>query len=102
MLFPFTWSSLIAQDVFLTVRRKKLTLFLDAKENTSVLQLKQVIQGITRRKAEDMKLLRIGSNEPLDDKKSLVECGYDSQSCRAQDPQTIGLVFRVDGELRCV
>ena len=102
MLFHFTWSSLTAQDVFLTVRRKKLTLFLDAKENTSVLQLKQVIQGITRRKAEDMKLLRIGSNEPLDDKKSLVECGYDSQSCRAQDPQTIGLVFRVDGELRCV
>lgn len=57
-----------------------------------------MIQGITKRKPEDMKLLKIGSREVLEDKKTLAECGFDSQSCKAQDPQTIGLVYKMNDD----
>lgn len=33
------------QDVFLMIRRKKLTIFTDAKDSTSVLDLKKIIEG---------------------------------------------------------
>ena len=74
-------------------------MFLDVKENTTVSHLKMMIQGITKRKPEDMKLLKIGSREVLEDKKTLAECGFDSQSCKAQDPQTIGLVYKMNGKI---
>ena len=70
------------------------------KESTPVSHVKMMIQGITKRKPEDMKLLKIGSREVLEDKKTLAECGFDSQSCKAQDPQTVGLVYRLSG--RCM
>ncbi len=35
-------------DVFLMIRRKKTTLFLDAKENTMVAELKKMVEGITK------------------------------------------------------
>lgn len=37
-LFPF-------QDVFLMIRRKKTTIFTDAKDNTTVQELKKMIEG---------------------------------------------------------
>ena len=36
-------------DVFLMVRRKKTTIFLDAKETTTVIDLKKMIEGITKK-----------------------------------------------------
>lgn len=33
------------QDVFLMIRRHKTTIFTDAKENTSVIELKRMIEG---------------------------------------------------------
>lgn len=33
------------QDVFLMIRRQKTTIFTDAKENTSVVELKRMIEG---------------------------------------------------------
>jgi hypothetical protein len=33
------------QDVFLMIRRKKLTIFTDAKDTTTVLELKKMIEG---------------------------------------------------------
>ena len=35
-------------DVFLMIRRKKTTMFLDAKENTTVAELKKMVEGITK------------------------------------------------------
>lgn len=46
------------QDVFLMVRRKKTSIFLDAKESTTVLELKKIVKGITKRAIEDMKLYK--------------------------------------------
>jgi len=46
------------QDVFLMVRRKKTSIFLDAKESTTVSELKKMVRGITRKAVEDMKLYK--------------------------------------------
>ena len=42
-------------DVFLMIRRKKCTIFTDAKENTSVLELKKMVEGILKYAPEDQK-----------------------------------------------
>lgn len=38
------------------IRRKKCTIFTDAKENTSVAELKKMIEGITKVPPEDQQL----------------------------------------------
>ena len=43
-------------DVFLMVRRKKTTIFLDAKESTTVLELKKMIEGITKKSPSEQQL----------------------------------------------
>ena len=43
-------------DVFLMIRRKKSTFFLDAKENTTVLELKRMVEGITKKPPGEQKL----------------------------------------------
>ena len=43
-------------DVFLMIRRKKSTFFLDAKENTTVLELKRMIEGITKKPPGEQRL----------------------------------------------
>ena len=43
-------------DVFLMVRRKKSTFFLDAKDNTTVLELKRMIEGITKKSPAEQRL----------------------------------------------
>lgn len=43
-------------DVYLMIRRGKLTLFLDAKETTTVLELKKMIEGITKQPVMEQKL----------------------------------------------
>ena len=43
-------------DVFLMVRRKKTTIFLDAKETTTVLDLKKMIEGITKKTPSDQQI----------------------------------------------
>jgi len=40
------------------VRRKKTSIFLDAKESTTVLELKKMVRGITKKAVEDMKLYK--------------------------------------------
>ena len=43
-------------DVFLMIRRKKTTVFLDAKENTKVSDLKRMIEGITKKPPNEQRL----------------------------------------------
>lgn len=35
-------------DVFVMIRRKQSTIFIDAKESTTILELKKMIQGILK------------------------------------------------------
>ena len=46
----------VTMDVFLMVRRKKTTIFLDAKETTTVSDLKKMIEGITKKAPADQQL----------------------------------------------
>ncbi|KAJ8313119.1 hypothetical protein KUTeg_010492 [Tegillarca granosa] len=66
------------QDVFLMIRRKKVTIFTDAKESTTVHEVKRI---------------------PLDDNKTLGDYGFTFATARAQAPATVGLAIRQeDGE----
>lgn len=50
------------------IRRKKLTIFTDAKENTTVAELKKMIEGITKTLPEDQQLFNynneVGQSPP--------------------------------------
>lgn len=67
---------------------------MDAKETTPVLELKKMVQGITKRVPDDIRLYK--DDQPLEDNKTLGDCGFTSSTARAQAPATIGLVFRGD------
>ena len=67
---------------------------MDAKETTLVLELKKMVQGITKKSPDDMKLFK--EEQPLDDNKALADYGFTSSTARAQAPATIGLAFRGD------
>lgn len=81
-------------DVFLMVRRKKTSIFLDAKESTTVSELKKMVRGITKKAVEDMKLYK--DEQPIDDSRTLGEVGFTSSTAKAQTPATVGLVFKQD------
>ena len=77
------------------IRREKTTIFLDATEETKVVDLKKKLEGIVKKSPEDQKLYNVNTKEALEDNKSLGDCGYKAQSAKAQDPATIGLAYRI-------
>jgi len=80
-------------DVFLMVRRKKTTMFLDAKDTTTVLELKKMIEGITKRAPADQRLYN-KDDEIMEDDSQLQECGITNAVAKAQLPAEVGLAFR--------
>lgn len=48
-----------SQDVFLMIRRHKTTIFTDAKESTTVYELKRIVEGILKRPPEDQRLYKV-------------------------------------------
>ncbi|XP_046373723.1 elongin-B-like [Haliotis rufescens] len=82
-------------DVFLMIRRKKVTIFTDAKETTSLGEVKKIIEGICKVCPENQKLFK--DDQPLtDDHKTLGDYGFTGATARAQAPATLGLAFRQD------
>uniref|UniRef100_A0A4X2L1S0 Elongin-B n=1 Tax=Vombatus ursinus TaxID=29139 RepID=A0A4X2L1S0_VOMUR len=81
-------------DVFLMIRRHKATFFTDAKESSTVFELKCIVQGILKRAPEDQRLYE--DDQLLDDSKTLGECGFTSQTARPQAPAIVGLAFQAD------
>ncbi|XP_023564899.1 elongin-B-like isoform X2 [Octodon degus] len=81
-------------DVFLMIRRHKTTIFTDAKELSTVFELKRIIEGILKRPPDEQRLYK--DDQLLDDGKTLGECGFTSQAARPQAPATVGLAFRAD------
>ncbi|XP_063704931.1 elongin-B [Culicoides brevitarsis] len=84
-------------DVFLMIRRKKSTIFTDAKDTTSVLELKRMIEGILKVSPRDQRLFS-KDNQQMEDEKLLQDYGITMMTARAQSPIQIGLAIRVDGE----
>ncbi|XP_023677902.1 elongin-B [Paramormyrops kingsleyae] len=84
-------------DVFLMIRRHKTTIFTDAKESTTVYELKRIVEGILKRAPEEQKLFK--DDQVLDDNKTLGDCGFTNQTARPQAPATIGLAFRIGDDM---
>ncbi|KAF5894988.1 Transcription elongation factor B polypeptide 2-like, partial [Clarias magur] len=86
-------SSVYDMDVFLMIRRHKTTIFTDAKESTTVYELKRIVEGILKRAPEEQRLYK--DDMLLEDSKTLGDCGFTNQTARPQAPATVGLAFRL-------
>ncbi|XP_073992972.1 transcription elongation factor elongin B isoform X1 [Rhodnius prolixus] len=82
-------------DVFLMIRRKKLSIFTDATDNTSVLELKRIIEGILKVPPENQQLFN-KDNQLMDDDKTLQDYGMVASVAKAQCPATVGLAIRME------
>ncbi|CAH1173739.1 unnamed protein product [Phaedon cochleariae] len=82
-------------DVFLMIRRKKLTIFTDAKDTTTVLELKKIIEGILKIPPHNQQLFN-KDNAVMDDTHMLQDYGLTSTTAKAQSPATVGLAIRDD------
>nr|CAD7429550.1 unnamed protein product [Timema monikensis] len=80
-------------DVFLMIRRKKLTIFTDAKDTTSVHELKKIIEGILKVNPTNQQLFN-KDNFVMEDDKTLQEYGLTSAIAKAQSPAVVGLALR--------
>lgn len=75
------------------IRRKKLTIFTDAKDTTTVLELKKIIEGILKVSPHNQQLFN-KDNQVMDDEKLLQEYGLTSSTAKAQCPAAVGLALR--------
>ncbi|XP_074427444.1 elongin-B-like [Larus michahellis] len=85
-----------AMDVFLMIRRHKTTIFTEAKESSTVLELKRILEGILKRPPQEQRLYK--DDQLLEDTKTLGDCGFTSQTARPQAPATVGLALRTTEE----
>ncbi|XP_072792560.1 elongin-B [Taeniopygia guttata] len=83
-------------DVFLMIRRHKTTIFTEAKESSTVLELKRIVAGILHRPPHEQRLYK--DDQLLEDSKTLGDCGFTSQTARPQAPATVGLALRCGEE----
>ena len=88
------------QEIFVMVRHHKTTIFLDCKEDQTVYDMKKMIEGILKKQPEDQKLFV--DDQVLEDNKKLGDCGFTSQTAKAQSPATIGLAFKQEGNFLCL
>ena len=72
---------------------------LDATEETTVSQLKKTLEAILKQPPDEQQLYKIETNEPLDDARTLGDCGFKSSNSKAQDPSTIGLRFKIGNRM---
>lgn len=80
-------------DVFMMIRRKKTTIFTDAKETTPVSELKRMIEGILKVPPQNQRLFN-KENQVMDDERTLQDCGITMATAKAQCPAQLGLVVR--------
>ncbi|XP_067618190.1 elongin-B [Eurosta solidaginis] len=80
-------------DVFLMIRRHKTTIFTDAKENTTVAELKRMIEGILKVRPHDQRLYN-QDNELMEDDNTLQDYGIQMSTAKAQAPAQLGLALR--------
>ncbi|XP_059611926.1 elongin-B isoform X1 [Phlebotomus argentipes] len=83
------------KDVFLMIRRKKTTIFTDAKDNTTVSELKKMIEGILKIRPRDQQLYN-KDNTIMEDDKPLQDYGISIVTAKAQAPAQLGLAIRTE------
>ncbi|CAH0776151.1 unnamed protein product [Bemisia tabaci] len=82
-------------DVFLMIRRKNLTIFTDAKDNTTVLELKRILEGILKVPPSSQRLYDKNVHV-MEDSKTLQDYGLTSSVAKAQCPAALGLALKGD------
>jgi len=80
----------------LIIKRQTTSIFLDVKETCPVLEVKKMVGGIVKKDVYDIRLLF--KSLPLDDNKTLADCGLNNQTTKAQSPATLGLVYKIGGK----
>ena len=82
-------------EVFTMIRRQKSTLFIDAKENSTVLELKKMIEGIIKVPPNHMRLIIDSTKQSMDDdNQTLADCGLTSVAAKAYSPALLYLCYR--------
>ncbi|KAG5313242.1 ELOB protein, partial [Acromyrmex insinuator] len=89
-------------NVYLLIRRKKMTLYLDVPENTQVIKLKKMIEAIFKVQPQDQRLLIMFLNnghldeykELSDSTAQLFQYGLTSSAAMVTNPAIIGLAVR--------
>ncbi len=77
------------------IRRQKLTLFVDAKESSTVLELKKIIEGITKVSPDNIRLIVDSTKQPMDvDTQTLADYGLSSVAAKAYSPALLYLCYR--------
>jgi transcription elongation factor B subunit 2 len=85
-------------DVFMMIRRQKLTLFIDAKESSTVVELKKMIEGITKVPSTNLRLIIDSTKQPMDDdNQTLADCGLSGAVAKAYSPILLYLCHRKTG-----
>nr|XP_026690508.1 elongin-B-like [Ciona intestinalis] len=84
-------------DVFFIIRREKTTIFADAKESSTVLDLKKIIQGILKVTPEDQVLYNACNDQALEDNKTLGDSGFTQANAKAQAPALLKLALKDGG-----
>ena len=79
------------------IRRKKLTIFTDCKDSTTVLELKKMIEGILKIAPENQRLYN-KDNQIMEDDKVLQDYGLTSSVAKAQCPAHVGLALKLEPE----
>lgn len=85
-------SPTVVTDVYLMICHHKTTIFTEAKETTTVYELKKVVEGILKRPPEERRLYKDDQLRD-DDDRTLLDCGLSSQSCCPHVPAAVGLAL---------
>ena len=84
-------------NIYFTITRNKTMIFMDAKPETTVQGLKELIMGITQQAPDDMRLIQLTNGKVLEDQKTLGDYGFTPEKALVYDPVDLGLVYRKDG-----
>lgn len=74
------------------IRRKNQTIFTDTKDNATVRELKQIIEGILKVSVNDQRLFK--DNQVMADDKQLQDYNITISTAKGQSPAEIGLALR--------
>ncbi|KAL5256630.1 hypothetical protein ACHWQZ_G011773 [Mnemiopsis leidyi] len=83
-------------DVYIMIRRKKTTILTDAKESSTVAELKTIIEGLLKCGVDDQRLLLDGLI--LEDAKTLSDSGITAKNAQAMNPVQLTLSIRKDSD----
>ncbi|XP_024880730.1 elongin-B-like isoform X1 [Temnothorax curvispinosus] len=89
----------MGKDIYLIIRRQKVTLYLDTQENVRVLELKKMIEAILKVQPEDQQLFVLANDlldecKELSDSTALFDCGLTSATANIMQPAVLGLAVR--------